>query len=191
LKIVTLGLLWSVCACLSGCLAPLIEGAREGYDASKRSSLEAKAAAGDAQAQYDLGKTYCCETGPQIERSISVYDNQKATEWLCKSALQNYGPAQYKLALIYSGDEISGLRVLLRATALFGDKASALPVAWIWASKAADNGTDKAAALRDSIGQKLTTAERASATAALSKWKTVPCVWNDVIKPTTSSTADR
>jgi TPR repeat protein len=138
-----------------------------------------------------LEKPIVAKPAPQIERSISVCDNQKATEWLCKSALQNYGPAQYKLALIYSGDEISGLRVLLRATALFGDKASALPIAWVWASKAADNGTDKAESLRDSIGQKLTTAERASATAARSNWQTVPCVWNDVIKPTASSAADR
>ncbi len=190
MKIVAISVLFGVCALIGGCFAPLIEGAREGYDSSKRSSLEAKATSGDAQSQYELGKTYCCETGPQIQRSMSVYDNQKATGWLCKSALQNYGPAQYKLALIYSGDEISGVRVLVRVTSVFGDKESALPVAWVWASKAAENGTDKAADLRDAIGKKLTVAESAAAKTALPNWRTAPCVWKDVIKPAAPNSPD-
>lgn len=169
-----------LCSQLSACFAPLVEGARQGIDAAQRSSLEDLAAAGDAQAQYKLGKTYCCETGPQLQRSMSVYDNQKATTLLCRAAVQNYGPAQYQLALIYSGKESSGALIGHVGTCL-STPQTASPTAWIWASLAADNGVTRAAALRDSLSQKIVPFDYAAMSEALSHWRTAPCSWNEVI----------
>lgn len=57
---------------LAGCFAPVVEGGWQAADYSKRGSLEPKAAAGDAQAQYDLGNTYCCVVTGQSTTAASV-----------------------------------------------------------------------------------------------------------------------
>jgi TPR repeat protein len=165
---------------LAGCFAPVVEGAHETYDYSKRSSLEPKAAAGDAQAQYELGESYCCVVTGEATTSASVYDNNKATRWLCQSARQNYGPAQYKLARIYSGNLVEGIRILKRGAALLSDQKVDRPLALMWARIAAANGVEDAGELRDDL-QKDATAEDLERTDALAaKWRSAPCEWQDV-----------
>lgn len=186
IELMTRMLVAVLCLLCSGCFAPLVEGARQGADVVQRDRLQAKAVSGDPQAQYNLGDTYCCEAGPQFERSISVYDNQKATLWLCKAALQNYGPAQYKLALIYSGKQ-SGGGMIARVSSWLDDKQTSIPVAWMWASLAATNGVEKAAALRDTLGEKLTAPQRSTGWDNLANWRTQPCAWNDAMKLSTAS----
>src|SRR5437868_1770557 len=67
---------------LSGCIGAMIAGGSTAKDMAKRDSLEKAAAAGDAEAQYNLGKTFCCRVGLKM----GVYDNEKATFWICKAA---------------------------------------------------------------------------------------------------------
>ncbi len=166
---------------LTGCFAPVVEGVRQGADAVKRSTLQPKAEAGEAEAQYQLGMSYCCETGLAVQQSASVYDNQKATEWLCKAARQNHGPAQYELALIYSGEQSSGVGLIAKAKGLLTERPLALPVAATWAALATLNNVPKAAALKDSILRQLGPAEMAGQAQALSDWRNHPCLWNEVV----------
>lgn len=166
---------------LPGCFAPIVEGARQGADAAKRGSLQASAEAGDAESQYKLGKTYCCESGVGIQKSASVYDNELATGWLCKSARQNYGPAQYELALIYAGEHSSGIGLLAKAKGLLTEEALALPVAATYASLALRNGVQDAASLKQKINTKLTPEQQAAQTQSLATWADAPCSWGEVI----------
>src|SRR5579883_3354246 len=98
-------ILLMVAAMLSGCVGAAAEGARTTADIAKRNNYMSRAEAGDPEAQFKVGESYCCNTG-----GVSgAYDNQKATEWLCRAALQGYGPAQYRLGRIYSGDLVDGV----------------------------------------------------------------------------------
>jgi TPR repeat protein len=165
---------------LGGCYTPLIEGAQEGYDAVRREPLQAAAASGDPAAQYKLGDTYCCLGGGPMDK-VSIYDNKKATYWYCEAARQDYGPAQMRLAQIYSGHPIHGLHVALRASALVGNAETDLGVALMWADVAADHGVDKAAALRDTILAQATGEQRLRAGTLAKSWRTAPCRWADVV----------
>jgi hypothetical protein len=167
---------------LNGCYTPLIEGAQEGYDVISRDPLQADAASGDPVAQHKLGETYCCHGGGPMDE-VSVYDNHKATYWYCRSARQGYGPAQLRLAQVYSGHPIHGLHVALRASALVGTVETDLGVALMWASIAASHGVDDAIALRDEITGQATGKERARAAALMKNWRTAPCRWAEVFPP--------
>ena len=170
---------------LNGCYTPIIEGAQQGYDATKRASIKtADASPNDSIAQYKLGNTYCCKGGGPLN-DLSIYDNNKATYWYCKSAKQGYAPAQLQLARLYSGHAIRGVHIILRASALIGDAETDLSSALMWASLAADNkgegDADDAAELRKEIVEKATDEERARATKLLKHWHTAACEWAEVI----------
>jgi TPR repeat protein len=114
---------------------------------------------------------------------LTVYDNEEATHWYCKAAKQGYGPAQLRLARVYSGHPIRGLHIALRASALVGTPEADLGVALMWASIAAGNGVEDAAALRDEITQLATGEERAKAARLMNDWRAAPCGWAEVIPP--------
>ena len=164
---------------LDGCYTPLVEGAQEGYDAARRGPLKADAVSGNPVAQFDLGDSYCCRGGGPMD-SVSIYDNDKATYWYCKAAMQDYGPAQLRLANIYSGHPIHGLHIALRASALVGSAETDLGVALLWASVAANRGVEDAKALRDEITDRATGRERAKGAALIKNWRAAPCKWAEV-----------
>lgn len=72
---------------LASCAAPSIN--RVDADNTLRAGLTLKAAAGDPEAQYQLGVSYCCGTG--------FYSTSEAIAWWCKSAAQNHPLAIEKL----------------------------------------------------------------------------------------------
>jgi TPR repeat protein len=111
---------------------------------------------------------------------LTVYDNPKATHWYCKSARQGYGPAQMRLAKMYSGHPIHGIHLALRASALVGTSETDLGVALMWAGLAAAGGDEDAIKLRDDLKQKATDKERVRSAALLKNWRTAPCEWTDV-----------
>ena len=164
---------------IGGCYTPLIEGAQEGYDAVRRDPLQTEAASNDPAAQYKLGDTYCCHGGGPMDK-VSIYDNHKATYWYCKAARQGYGPAQLRLAQVYSGHPIHGLHIALRASAIVGTAETDRGVALMWASVASDQGVDDATALRDEIMQHASDKERAGAVKLKQHWRAAPCQWAEV-----------
>jgi TPR repeat protein len=164
---------------LDGCYTPFIEGAQEGYDAIRRDPLQAGAVSGDPASQYKLGDTFCCRGGGPMD-DVSIYDNEKATFWYCKAARQGYGPAQLRLARVYSGHPLHGLHIALRASALVGTAETDLAVALMWASVAVNNGVGDATALHDEIMARATAVERAGAATLVRGWRSAPCQWAEV-----------
>jgi TPR repeat protein len=164
---------------LAGCYTPVIEGAQQGYDAARRGELQDKAMTGDSAAEYEFANSYCCKgAGPLKEASI--YDNNKATNWYCKSARQGYAPAQLQLAKIYSGSPIRGLHIVLRASDLAGDDPTNLALAQMWADLAAQGGDEDAVDLRNQIAQKTTRKEQQKTEAYMKDWRNAPCKWSSV-----------
>lgn len=170
--------------CLSGCYAPVIEGAQQGYDATKRASIKTEnAIPNDRVAQFKLGNTYCCKGGGPLN-DLSIYDNSKATYWYCKSARHGYAPAQLQLARLYSGHAIRGIHVMLRASALVGNAETDLSSALMWANLAAENkgdgDADDASELRKEIADKATDEEKEKSAKLIKNWKIAACQWGDV-----------
>lgn len=166
-----------------GCYAPMIEGAQQGYDATKRVQFKNEIKTDDPEKQYQLGNTYCCKgSGPL--KDLSIYDNNKATYWYCKAARQGYGPAQIQLAKLYFGHAIRGLHVFLRASSAIGDPDTDLSLALMWAKRASLNKHDvdieDALELRNEITKKVTEQELAKTEVLLSNWQNVACEWSEV-----------
>lgn len=135
----------SACILLSSCIGLATEGARATHSGIIRNQYLADALAGDAKAQYAVGKSYCCSPGGQ---SDGYYNTQKATEFLCLAAIQGYGPAALLLGKIHSGHRTEGVRLLKRAgVALAGDVNTDLTVATYWLTQAKLAGVNEAAEL--------------------------------------------
>ena len=81
---------------LQGCVGVAANTSTLAIKSAARDDLRPLAESGDAAAQYELGKSYCC-MGPG-------FDTQTATEWLCESARQGNADAMYELGRIYRGD---------------------------------------------------------------------------------------
>ncbi len=155
---------------ISGCVSTAMEGANIAKDETVRSNNMAAANAGDAEAQYKVGKSYCCSPKNSTH---AVYDNNKATEYLCLAARQNYAPAAYKLGNIYSGDTVSGLRLLRRAAnAVSGDHLTNKTIAYYWYQQAALNNSEDAK-------KKLSKLDKQD-TSGLTSPATAPCTLKEV-----------
>jgi TPR repeat protein len=140
----TLSITLPICVLLvSGCVGVTMESARiSAATASRNDNMEA-ALSGDPEAQFQVGKSYCCAPRNDVD---GFYNNHKATEFLCKAARQNHAEAAFELGRIYSGDTIDGLRLLRRAaTAVRGDDLSNETVAYYWFNQAVRNGSQEAA----------------------------------------------
>lgn len=81
---------------LQGCAGAAISSGTYAVKAGAREELSEPAARGDADAQYRLGKSWCC-MGPG-------FDTQTATEWLCRAASQRHPEALFELGRIYDGE---------------------------------------------------------------------------------------
>lgn len=141
-----------IALCLNGCIDVAILGGTYAVRSSDRDELQVLAEGGDIDAQYQLGKQWCC-FGPG-------FDTQIATEWLCKSAKAGHMEAQYQLGRIYQGG-------IFRIPA-FGPKMMSLVFgkesdadAYLWYSLASDQGHVKASKKLDNLADKLTDADQA------------------------------
>ena len=135
---------------LSGCAGVAMESARITRDTSSRNSHMQAALNGDPEAQYQVGKSYCCAPRNDVD---GFYNNQKATEFLCLAARQGHAMAAYEIGKIYSGDTIDGIRLIRRAaTAVRGDDLENHEVAYYWFSQALQNGYSEAFKEMASLG---------------------------------------
>jgi TPR repeat protein len=160
-------------------MSPMMETGQEAYEGKSRVELKKKAEAGDHEAEYKLAESYCCHTGGPLDR-VSVYDNEEATQWFCRAAHADYVPAQMRLAEIYFGRPLHGLRSIQYISAFFGDMPEDIPVALMWARLAAQGDDKKAIRLRNRVDHRATPEQREHATALLAEWKIAPCLWYEV-----------
>jgi TPR repeat protein len=79
-----------ICLSVAGCSTKKWD-TRISYDNSNRVTLQESADTGDAEAQFQLGNSYCCGDG-------GFYDTAQAVEWWCKAAAQGHAAAKDKLA---------------------------------------------------------------------------------------------
>ncbi len=77
---------------LGGCVALLLGSAQasENYPVELRGEWLAAAEQGDAEAQFKLGKSYCCGYA-------AGYDTSKALYWMCKAGKQGHIDAIYEM----------------------------------------------------------------------------------------------
>lgn len=123
-----------VALCLGGC-SHFGGGSRQaaqegGFDVFQlqRAQWQQQAEQGDAEAEYQLGMSYCCGNGPGHTETV-------ARKWLCRAALQGHEQAQLQLGRMY-GWEIKKRRF---ATPQVADYA------YLWYSLAAAQGSQLAA----------------------------------------------
>ena len=102
---------------LVGCAAVVVEGAKGGLNSKVRADYVDAANAGDREAQFKVGKSYCCSL-EDVENGY--YNTQTATQYLCLAAKQGHGEAAFMLGDIHSGKRsqgASGIRKLGYAVA--------------------------------------------------------------------------
>ena len=150
-------------ALLQGCAGAAISSSTYALKASGRDALREPATRGDPEAQYELGKSWCC-MGPG-------FDTQTATEWLCRAARQGHPDALFELGRIYDG-EISrtpapGQKVLR----MFRAKSSPAH-ALAFFGLAADAGHAEAISKRQNLNQKANPNTRAEAVALRADYDT-------------------
>lgn len=155
----------------SGCVGAAVNSTTYAVKAAPRAELEPLAEAGEAEAQYELGKSYCC-MGPG-------FDTQTATEWLCRAARQKNREAMLELGRIYLGDvsrTAAPGQKLLRAVSA----KEAKPVAYVWLTRASDNGHEKAQEWLGRLTTRMTEEDLRRAEEFDKKWPDVPCEYNQV-----------
>jgi len=175
-------------------LATLAQGA--GQSAPVDAALLAKANAGDAAAQVQVGEGYAHAAATEHDREQAASDGQQAAAWYRKAATQNNVAGELQLAAMYR-DGASGFprdmaqaAVWYRKAAEQGDAGAqatlgvlysmgqGVPLnnveAYFWLALAADvkgPSQEKYAAERQMIGQNITTDELSDLQDRLDAWR--------------------
>jgi|MEHZ01.5.fsa_nt_MEHZ011567443.1_1 hypothetical protein len=168
-----------ISATVSGCVGVVSESANIAKDRAVASSNMEGAKKGDRVAQYKVGKSYCCSLDDDKEL---FYSTEASVAWLCRSARQEYGPAALKLGEIYSGDTISGVRILRRLASKIAGTNTANAVAYAWFRKAQDYGESEAQEKSDDLWKSLDKKTRAEARSYINGEERLPCLLKEVIK---------
>lgn len=167
-----------VVVAVSGCAAPVVEGANVAADRIRVESNMEEAEAGDAEAQFKVGNALCC-SGSAPERG--AYSTEKSIGWLCASARQGNTDAMMKLGQIFSGDQTDGLRLVRRAINVASGTPTNLGASHFWYSRAAqagvENGREAAASLQTEMSQRDITLAESYRTGAQPE----PCSWADLM----------
>lgn len=162
-----------ISAILSGCVGVVTESANIVKDRAVAFSNIEDAKKGDRVAQYKVGKAYCCSLDD--DKKV-FYSTEASIAWLCRSAKQEYGPAALKLGEIYSGDTISGVRILRRLASKISGANTSNAIAYAWFRKAQDYGIAEAQEKSDDLWKSLDKKMRAEARSYVSGEKNLPCL---------------
>ncbi len=118
---------------------------------------------GDAEAQYRMGKAFCCGPRP-------YYNTYDALRWFCKSAKQGQRDALFEVGKIYSH---------VYDTKEQPDEGSLIPndnlVSYVYFSKSAEHGNDVAVKYQNSKYAILTDLQKKKAQEMLDKWPDIQC----------------
>lgn len=140
----------------------LLGGARasENFPVESRAQWQAAAEQGDAEAQFKLGKSYCCGYG-------ASYNTAKALYWLCKAGKQGHVGAIYEM-----GRQLDQVTDRGRP---FTDQHFILE-AYVWYSQAVDLGSHPLAELyRRKLAADFTPGQMEIVKARLSDWSNSDC----------------
>lgn len=161
---------------LAGCAGVAMEGANVTKDQVVYDRNLPAARAGDPKAQYKVGEAQCCSLGDRQ----GLYDTRASVEWLCRSSAQGYAPASQKLAQIYSGDVVDGVRVLRRLAEGVSGRPEDRGLSYAWLRVAETQGAADAKSDATELWSDLDDAERNRARQLLAKGQPLPCRWEEV-----------
>lgn len=164
-------LLIAIATSSAACVGAAVGTTTYAVKSASRDELQPAAERGDAEAQFELGKSYCC-MGPG-------FDTQTATEWLCRAARQESGKAMLELGRIYVGDvsrTTAPGQKILRAVSAKQAKA----VAHVWLSRASAAGNGQAGEWLAKLSTRMTADDIQKARTLDERWPDVPCEYDDV-----------
>jgi len=162
--------------CLSGCVGVVVRGVTSANDLAQRSSHQKAAEAGDPAAQLAMARSYCCG-------SRGLHDTQTATEWACRAAAQDYGPAQAMLGDLYAGELSGGGGLIGRAVSAARSKATRPVEAAVWYRQALRNGVEGAQEPLDRLSAGFDEQQRLALQIWSGQWSSMPCLWNAARDP--------
>jgi TPR repeat protein len=147
-------------------LSSCIDLAFEGWDLTKEAFRRAapmgfwreKAEAGDPEAEYYYGRSFCCGNRP-------LYDNHKALFWFCKAAPFRQRDALFQIGSLYENANLYEGFLLPRDMSL----------AYVYYAKAEEAGHEEAGNRRSKLAHKLSKEEMARAQQLSDKFPNIPC----------------
>jgi TPR repeat protein len=164
-------MLLGMAAGLSGCVGVAVRGVTSATDLAQRSSHMKAAEAGDPAAQLAVARSYCCG-------SRGVHDTQTATEWACRAAAQDYGPAQAMLGDLYAGRLSGGGGLIGRAVSAARTQPTRPVEAAVWYQQALRNGVQEAQEPLDQLSSSFDEDQRQALRVGAAQWSGMPCLWN-------------
>ncbi|MBX2855720.1 MAG: hypothetical protein KTR21_12080 [Rhodobacteraceae bacterium] len=163
---------------LSGCAVAGVELAYVIQDEKIYQENIDSAHAGDAVAQYHVGKSLCCSFA---EEDDGYYNTRRAITWLCASAQQGHGPAMHALGDIYAGQPFEDTRFVRQAMVDPGGGRVSLAMAYVWYQHAIAHGAPEAGIEAHRLRTELTQQEALIAKAQLEIEGVTPCEWDEVM----------
>ena len=163
---------------LSGCAVAGVELAYVIEDEKLYQENIASAHAGDAEAQYQVGKSLCCSSDGS---EGGYYNTERAITWLCAAARQGHGEAMRSLGDIYAGDPFEDTRFIRQAMIDPGGGRVSLALAYVWYQHAIANGAPMAGIPAHRLRSELTPQESLIAKALLETEGVTPCEWHEVM----------
>lgn len=126
---------------------------------SMRSTLLPAAERGDPEAQYLLGRSYCCGHD-------ASHNTTEALMWFCRAAKQDHIEAQFML-----GREIASQTTAWRPVV----ENPLLVEAYVWYSVAASQGHQLAGQYGQSLALDLSQSQLRLAKQKMANWRSLPC----------------
>ena len=151
---------------LLGCIQKAVELMRETPPALERVPLLKDAEAGNMEAQYNLGKNYCCGTG-------TLEDNGQALYWWCQAGRQGQPDALFEIGNLF-----------LNTHGIVGTQIPVDPARAYAFYQLAENCYHKdAAAERRALEKTLTVQQRRDADELIRNWPDAPCELPSTLQP--------
>ena len=151
---------------LLGCLQQATKLVRQTPKILERADMIKQAEDGDIEAQYDLGKNYCCGSG-------TFLDNGQALYWWCQAGRQGQKDALYEIGTLFENTR-----------GLVGSEVPVDPArAYAFYYIAEQLHHKEAATARKNIEHKLTSDERRRGEEIIRHWPDEACELPSTLKP--------
>ena len=151
-------ILTAIVVLLSGCVETIYKIGKKANQIGKSEVIKTKALAGDAEAQYQLGKLYCCGESPD-------FDNVEALRWWCMSAKNGQRDAMLEVGRLYETSHEYKGSIIPRNNVM----------AYTYYVKAVENGNDDAVESLNRVENKLSKKEKEHSAYLLKQWPVIGC----------------